>query len=82
MIIHRNERYIKLTKESNPKEGDLLYRLPQPEDGDIGALECKVTKWGAEHHGEEDLYLIQVETLYSKEYLEYIRKKYGKKEMK
>ena len=79
---HRGIKYRHLTKKSNPKEGEVLYTLPQPEDGDIPVLEQKVTSWGADNHGEEDSFLIEVTTIYPQEILDIWIKKHGKKILK
>lgn len=58
--IHLNKKYQQLTKQSKIAEGDVLYRLPQPEDGDIEPLICTVTKWGERCNSEQYHHLIEV----------------------
>lgn len=69
IITHLGIKYQRLTKEANPKEGDVLYLMPQPEDGDIPPLKQTVTKWGAMHHGEKENYIIETHQEYHPDFI-------------
>lgn len=81
-IIHLGVKYKKLTKSSNPLVDDILYKLPQSEDGDIEPLKLTVTHWGADNHGKDDHYLIEVIEEYPTSFINLMKEKYKTKSRK
>ena len=83
MIEWKGEKYIPLTKKYHPVEGEILYRFDPDGLREFDPIQCEVTRWGANNHGEKDLYLIEVKMTYPEDFKKsYIAEQTTRKERK